>query len=486
MTVSFHTAQAVRVPAIRRIGFRPEPVRVPDGRRPGRISGGRRLFRLLWVAGFLFLLQPVKSQTFTEVDIQTYQLYLEKNWDELIRAGKSVLKLDFDYYYLRMRIGIAYYEKKNYKSAQYHFKKALEFSAGDPVASEYLYYAYLFGGQTQQAAILYEDFPDSYKQKIPEPGGKPVDRLGIEYLYNHTFTDDLIDDPGTFDGLPYGVQIITRNYRNMNLSLTHQMHPGTSFTHAYTYLGKDSYYYYDDGVDSFCVEGQRVKQHQYYLSPSITSGRGYVFSPFFHFLYISYEVPDLTVGGPGPGGGSGIVFRKENETQIVAGGSLAKFLGPVDLRVGGLYSNMNLARQFSGTAGLTWYPLGNLNLYLGAFVNAHMQDIRAGGMEWIPELLFGFGIASRAWVELSGAYGEMKNYTGPNGFIVYNGLDWMKYKALANIIVPLTKKGSRLYVGARYAGCGNRFIPLDLTQPEDLNDLTFNSISIFGGLSWKF
>ncbi len=451
-----------------------------------RISGGNALSRLMWIAGFLLLLQPLRAQTFTEVDVQTYQLYLDKDWDGLIRAGREALKTDFDYYYLRMRIGIACYEKKNYKSAQAHFRKALEFSQGDPVASEYLYYAYLFAGQSQQAARLYDRFPDSLRRKIPDAGLKAVDRISVEYLQNHTFTDELIDDPGTFDGLPYGVRIITRNFRNLNLSLKHQMHPGTSLTHAYTYLGKDSYYYYDDGIDRFGVDGQRVNQHQYYLSPSITSDRGFVFSPFFHFLYVSYEVADLSAGGAGPGGGTDGLFRKEKETQVAAGANLHQYLGPVSLRVGGLYSNLNRAKQFTGSAGLTWYPLGNLDLYLGASLSAHTEDIGAGGVELIPGMLLGFGMASRVWLELSGSYGDMKNYTAFDGSVVYNGLDWMKYQGLASIIIPLTEKGSRLYVGARYAGYVNSFIPLDTTQPSDLNDLSYNSISIFGGLSWKF
>ena len=121
--------------------------------------------RLLVITSFIFLFCPLESQTYSEVDSTTYQLYLDKSWDELIHVGKDAVKKDIDYYFLRMRIGIAYYEKNNYKSAQSHFRKALEFNTGDPVASEYLYYAYLFGGQTQQAALLYREFPESLKMK---------------------------------------------------------------------------------------------------------------------------------------------------------------------------------------------------------------------------------------------------------------------------------------------------------------------------------
>jgi tetratricopeptide (TPR) repeat protein len=456
--------------------------------------------------GLAIMAQPAASQTFTEIDIKTYQLYLEQNWDELIREGRSALKQDVDYYYLRMRIGIAFYEQKNYKSAQSHFKKALEFSDGDVAALEYLYYAYLFGGQTQQASLLYEDMPASLKEKLPSPGQKIVDRISGEYLYNQTFTDDLVNDPATFDGLPLGLQIVTRYYQNLNVSLQHFMHPGTSFIHAYTYLGKSSYYYYDDGVNRFGTEGQQINQHQYYLSPSFTFRGGLVVSPAFHFLHVGYQVPDLSGGGPGPGGSNKIAFREESESQLVGGLALAKFQGPFNFRLGAVYSNLNRKNQLTGSAGMTWYPLGNIDLYLSASLYAHVADLGATGVNEgatdggaageeasnerglaiIPDLLFGWGIASKVWIEISGTYGDMRNFTESNGYIVYNGLDWMKYMALANLAVPLTKKGSVIYAGARFAGYENRFIPMDQSQPSTLNNLTYNSLSIFGGISWKF
>ena len=62
------------------------------------------------------------------VEQKSYQLYLDKNWTELIKFGNKALDKGFDYYYLRLRIGIAYYEKKNYSIALGHFKNVLKFN----------------------------------------------------------------------------------------------------------------------------------------------------------------------------------------------------------------------------------------------------------------------------------------------------------------------------------------------------------------------
>jgi hypothetical protein len=80
----------------------------------------------------------------------------------------------------------------------------------------------------------------------------------------------------------------------------------------------------------------------------------------------------------------------------------------------------------------------------------------------------------------------MNNYTEGNGYIVYNGLDWIKYKAIGIITMPVTKKGSTVYLGTRLTEFESRFIPADLLAGQDINNINSNSTSIFGGLSWKF
>jgi hypothetical protein len=125
-------------------------------------------------------------------------------------------------------------------------------------------------------------------------------------------------------------------------------------------------------------------------------------------------------------------------------------------------------------------------MYLGASLYVHMADLNDGGPVLLPDLIFGYGIASRVWLEISGTYGEMRNFSQSNGYIVYNGLDWMKYKVLGNIIVPLGKKGSFIYAGTRFAQYENSYIAFTATEPENQYLLTYNSISIFGGISWKF
>ena len=455
------------------------------------------MYRLIIIFSLILLVRAGNTQDFKTVDKETYNLYLEKDWDELIRAGKVGLKQDIDYYYLRMRMGIAYYETKNYKASQAHFRKALEFNVGDPVALEYLFYAYLLAGQTVQAGILAKDFSPALMETINPPTGKVVDRLALEYLYNVNDTKDLLSDPGQyFSGLPSGYQLVTLHYSNLNAMLHHVFRPGFTLTHAYTYLNKTNYYYYDDGLSRYGFNDQKVFQHQYYISPALTTKHGFTIAPSFHYLRISFRAPYLIsgAGGPGPGGGGGSIgYSDLNSNQYVGGLTLSQFVGRFMIRLGGIYSSINNAKQVTGTAGLTWYPMGNLDLYLGTALNVHTGITdhtnsvdHETNIELIPDVLIGFGIASRVWLEFSGSYGNMRNYTERNGYIVYNGLDWMKYKAIGTVVMPVTPEGSNVYLGARFAENKSLFMPLDPSAGQEINSIISNSISIFGGLSWKF
>ena len=99
-----------------------------------------------WLNGF-----SQAQVTFRYADSVTYGLYTERNWSKLIIKGKEAIDEGHDFFYMRMRIGIAYYELKNYAMSAFHFKRALEFNDSDPLALEYLFYSYYLSGRTLQA-----------------------------------------------------------------------------------------------------------------------------------------------------------------------------------------------------------------------------------------------------------------------------------------------------------------------------------------------
>ena len=61
----------------------------------------------------ILLISYLGSQAQVKVNLDwyndhTYRLYQEKNWAGLIELGDAAIKAGYDFYYLRLRLGIAF------------------------------------------------------------------------------------------------------------------------------------------------------------------------------------------------------------------------------------------------------------------------------------------------------------------------------------------------------------------------------------------
>jgi hypothetical protein len=449
--------------------------------------------RVITILGFSLLtftwVVAQEGPDFNRVNTETYRFYMEQKWDSLIHLGKEALRGDVDYYYLRMRMGIACFSKKNYRTAAQHFAVALEQNNGDPAALEYLYYCRLYSGQGEQAQHVQAQFKGDLTLKLPPWKGKFFGSIGAEYLYQAGADDHLFADPGGIYPLDVaGTQSTTGYLSNATVSLVNHLAPGIVLSHAYTYLWKSSHYFYNDGESAIYLPDQRLIQNQYYLSPRFTTPSGYTFMPMFHVLGIKYQA--IYDNGQGYQGGSSLVLGTLHETDFVTGMGFKKNLGRVDLDLGGWYGHLNSARQIQGRAGFTWFPLGNLNLYAGGYLNSQYEVFSGaeGVTRFLPEFLFGFGIAEKVWLDLNGTVGEMTNYLEGNGMIVYNSFsEIIDKKFRLSLSVPLTDKGSLFYVGGIWSVARSVFQPDGDPGTMVFNStVSYNALSIYGGISWKF
>jgi len=450
-----------------------------------------RVITTIWLSLLIFKwVEAQENTSFNRINTETYRLYLEQNWDSLIDVGKMALKADVDYYYLRMRLGIAFYSKKNYRSAARHFSAALEQNSGDPVSLEYLYFCRLYSGQTEQAQQVRKQFKGDLALKLPPPNGKFFDRSGAEYLYLSGVKDDLFKDPTELYPLDVdGIQSTTRHYSNATVSLVNSLAPGVTLSHTYTFLFKSSHYFSNDGTTAVYLPDQQLVQNQYYFSPGFTTSSGYTFMPMIHILGIHFQAV-YDAGQGFQGGTPSLVLGTLKETDFVTGMGFKKNMGAVDLHLGGWYSTLNGAEQVQGRVGLTWFPLGNLNLYAGAYGNSQYELFSNGErvIRMIPEMLLGFGISGKVWVDLNAAMGEMTNYLENNGSIVYNSISEVIHKKVRfSLSFPVTEKGSLLYLGGIWSAISSEFMPVEDPGTTIINTAIFyNAISIYGGISWKF
>ncbi len=107
-----------------------------------------------------------QNKTPQEVDIETYNLYIAKKWNELIEVGKQSKREGVDFYYLKVRMGIAYYSLGKYRKAIPFFEKAFNKNIKDEFVGEYLYYSYLFGGRGTDANAFLQMMPDEFVSRL--------------------------------------------------------------------------------------------------------------------------------------------------------------------------------------------------------------------------------------------------------------------------------------------------------------------------------
>jgi len=153
--------------------------------------------------------------SFRYADSLTYTLYTEKHWNDLIKEGNRSLRDGYDYYYMRMRIGIAYYEKHNYVMSAIQFRKALVFNENDQIALEYLFYSYYLSGRTPLAWTLMSSFYPQNRERILKESEIKKNIMAIESFYCNAETDKIISDPDSWFSNPEaGSQIATKYFIN--------------------------------------------------------------------------------------------------------------------------------------------------------------------------------------------------------------------------------------------------------------------------------
>ena len=222
--------------------------------------------RLIIIILFFSFFASVKAQDRTDFfyyDSLTYKQYEDGRWKDLAKSGKEALSMGYDYYYMRMRIGISYYERKSYINAIRHFKKALGFNNNDQIATEYIYYSYLFSGKYYTADAWTKLFSLSLSEKTGVNTAKK-NRFSVDYLNNRSESEDIVNYfLSISDLLEPGNLIIPISYSNIGITMFNNPDPGFVLKHSLSYIRRENSLFSNDGTDSYPDYRQKVNQFQY-------------------------------------------------------------------------------------------------------------------------------------------------------------------------------------------------------------------------------
>ncbi len=468
---------------------------------------------------------------FNTVERSTYQYFLEKKWDSVIHIGKEALHVNIDYYFLRVRMGLAYYEKKEYIPASAHLKKARKFDPRDPVIADYLYYTYIFTNQMEAARLLQASLPMADRNVIDHKKGF-VDAVNFETGYTLSSNNTLKDIPSLMEtDSIYGETDVYGNYIYEHLGLKFNLSNRIRLSLAYSYLNfsKTKFIQYarsEDILESIADSSwgkyylysfprvtydtsfrYNINQHEIHAGLSWYLNGGIRIMPAFHMILVSYPTVSasaklVTVTDTGyylNEGQEYVTFPFERTiysyshsdtsfSNYLAGLTLSKDVGRFNIGISGSWSNLNNKKQKQAGAFVTWLPFGNLNLYSTSSLTGFFQG---KDKRLLLSQMVGARITPWCWTEGSFYYGDYTNANIMNGAVVYNNSDVINYRGSANLYFLVGKhlQFSLIYQYARketkqyYYTADPSTSEVNSTPKSQL--IPYNTNTIIGGITWK-
>jgi hypothetical protein len=368
---------------------------------------------------FLFFssnLMAGDTLSYKMVDSASYNYYINKNWTELISIGNRSIKQGIDYYYLRMRIGVAFYEQAKYYSALPHFLQAYTLNSSDTILKEYIFYCFRFIGQTDEARKFSKSFSMELLQKLKLKNSNLLHMVAAE------------------SGIKFTTYENQGNMLYSNLALKHRLFKIGSLYHAFTYLDQNKtyeYYFtnlnYADYRYKINLEIKTV-QIQYFIAGNFPIRKGWSIAPTLHYVnlytlsdtskYYSYKNGSLT---------------KYNSSVNVSftnyfSGSLGikKTIGCFDVTAFTSLSNFDNKKQLQNGLSGSFYPFGNNKLVLSVTGYIQTEDgyktLKTASSQ---SLVYSFG--PKIWISVSTFFNTAKNINEGNGLLLNNSYD-LTYK----------------------------------------------------------
>jgi hypothetical protein len=417
--------------------------------------------------------------TYAETEQRTYRCYLDKEWDSLITIGHRAIRHDIDYYYLRTRMGIAYDARGQFIRSAWQYDQALGFNRKDPFATGQRYMALTNANRPLQARALQATMTREQRELLCEKS--PVLEfvsLDLGYAVSNAYSKINTSDLMGPDSI-YGEADLYGNNYFASLGLGFNISKRFTLLAGYTYLNfakrkTIQYSYAEDRLDSTHIyewgyqnyySFPRVSndvpidyfivQHEFTMGGVIALDRGVNIIPVFRLVTARYnntsaayrqeQVSDTSFFFYGTDTYYTFPFIRSHYSFTDKDTSFNNYLFSLTatrdfdlLTVGmsGSWSNLNGADQLQASGFVTWYPLGNLNLYGTTGVTMLSEE---GDGRMLYSQMVGGKVTRWLWAEGDFIWGDLSNGNTSNGWVVYNNTGRIRYRAGASLILTVIR-----------------------------------------------
>jgi len=483
------------------------------------------------------------SLNFKQVDSLSYKAYIIKDWKEVKSIGSKAINQDIDYFYLRMRLGIAYYEQENYRKAAQHFDKAIDFNPDDSLATEYLFYANKFALLDMQASSSLAKSHSKNKKKFADQqfwlkniyafyGTRSYEDINFQQLNQqaHKNEYDNLEDTMRFSTLTSAPQ----NYKNFQIGGAFRVKPFWEIEVAYQNykVENDSFAYIPHPINAeiyqqtveYVIPRQReeidsltnslysikgvnnLKASQFYIKNAFLLQKNLKLSVFGDYqtytINSKYKQPKFT-------NDSIIYFEnstsfetdtiitnykeyeknsKFSDHQILFGVALQYIQAYYELEAStNLLTTIerpSLQTDFTGK----YLPFGNNKLIIGMGFTYLKYEKNNSSTLFSP--FISIQPIERINLNLSASFGERKNWQTNYGYSIYNGIYKIHNIYQAALTIRLYKT---LYLKMHYEYLerstniiSESFAPQDNINKQEIKTIKFGTHSIISGIIWEF
>ncbi len=377
----------------------------------------------LFLMGYFTSIAQQEALTYESTDSITYRQYRERDFKGLRRTGLQAIEQDIDFYYLRMRLGISYYESSNYEAALEHFKRAYSMNPTDDVVQEYYYYSLLFTNRKEDAL------------DIAEAGGERLQRLcGYPQQNRSRFARsfETIALTGGITLTDPSADAATKDYKSGGVYAESAVQGAMSLTSVYIANAPTTRWKIKNYFTIFSISSVGIVQ-----STIPTVAREYSNTGFQHNIMTDYIFKNGFQAGVAAG------LYKERSTRLTArfeGSNITPVIydylydniafttslysgyriSNVHVSLSASFGNLAKKSQSQVESGITYYPFGNQNYYATAYVAVLHNDTMTNP---IVSIKLGAKLLPTVWCEAKGGYGNHHNYIGAFGVEAYNTVD---------------------------------------------------------------
>ena len=366
----------------------------------------------------------------SEINSRSSQLYTEKKWDELIKFGNEMSKNGNISTLVRLRIGNAFLEKRNFQKALEQYNEILKLDSYNSLAR---FNSWLCLKKLNEVNFATVHIPFINKQEIKEEHLKKyaINSIGIENSYK--VTNNSNRGNGNYTRFNFDGRIGWRLNFNQSIVSYHQT------------IKEPSLIYVSDSNNI------KIEQLEYYNRMSYNLNRKIQLIAAYHFLYTPFN---------------NFIFR--NHTGMLG---VRYYQNKFTLQANAFAGNLNDTAIQQYAAQIEYKPMGNNDLYTvsNLSVNVRNKKNRINFKEVV-----GFKVIKNGWLEGNLTIGKFTNQFENDAIYVYNSIDEKLLKGGINFYYRISPK----LIGQ---------LGYTIEKLNKINDYyIYNQHSINSGLTWKF